>query len=139
MIKTEITSPLPQCAKDIRQAVFIEEQGFINEFDDIDKQAWHLVVYNDSIPISCCRFFKGNSDNEFIIGRLAVLKEYRGNQLGSLMMNEAEKYIKSLGGEKLSLSAQVRVRGFYEKLGYTAQGDTYLDEYCEHIHMVKAL
>ncbi|MGN0455947.1 MAG: GNAT family N-acetyltransferase [Acutalibacteraceae bacterium] len=139
MIKVQITSELPQCAKDIRQEVFINEQGFINEFDDIDKRAWHLVVYDEETPLACCRFFRGDTPNEFIIGRLAVLKEHRGKQLGALMMQEAEKYIKSIGGEKLSLSAQLRVREFYEKQGFTASGETYFDEYCEHIHMEKAL
>lgn len=139
MIKVQITSDLPQCAKDIRQQVFIKEQGFINEFDDIDKCAWHLVVYDEETPLACCRFFRGDTPNEFIIGRLAVLKEHRGKQLGALMMQEAEKYIKSIGGEKLSLSAQLRVKEFYEKQGFTASGDTYFDEYCEHIHMEKAL
>lgn len=139
MIKVQITSDLPQCAKDIRQQVFIKEQGFINEFDDIDKCAWHLVVYDEEMPLACCRFFRGDTPNEFIIGRLAVLKEHRGKQLGALMIKEAEKYIKSIGGEKLTLSAQLRVKGFYEKQGFTASGDTYFDEYCEHIHMEKAL
>lgn len=139
MIKVQITSELPQCAKDIRQEVFINEQGFINEFDDIDKRAWHLVVYDEETPLACCRFFRGDTPNEFIIGRLAVLKQHRGKQLGALMMQEAEKYIKSIGGEKLSLSAQLRVREFYEKQGFTASGETYFDEYCEHIHMEKAL
>lgn len=139
MIKVQITSELPQCAKDIRQEVFINEQGFINEFDDIDKRAWHLVVYDEETPLACCRFFRGDTPNEFIIGRLAVLKEHRGKQLGALMIQEAEKYIKSIGGEKLSLSAQLRVKEFYEKQGFTASGDTYFDEYCEHIHMEKAL
>lgn len=139
MIKVQITSELPQCAKDIRQEVFINEQGFINEFDDIDKRAWHLVVYDEETPLACCRFFRGDTPNEFIIGRLAVLKEHRGKQLGALMMQEAEKYIKSISGEKLSLSAQLRVKEFYEKQGFTASGETYFDEYCEHIHMEKAL
>ncbi len=139
MIKVEICSALPQCAKDIRQEVFVKEQGFVNEFDDIDAHAWHLVVYDEETPIACCRFFKGESPDEFIIGRLAVLKEHRGRQLGSLMMNEAERYIRSLGGNTLSLSAQLRVKEFYEKLGFSASGETYFDEYCEHIHMEKKL
>lgn len=139
MIKAQITSELPQCAKDIRQEVFINEQGFINEFDDIDKSAWHMVIYDEETPLACCRFFRDDTANKFIIGRLAVLKKYRGKQLGTLMIKEAEKYIKSIGGEKLSLSAQLRVKEFYEKQGFSASGETYFDEYCEHIHMEKAL
>ena len=42
-------------AKMIRQKVFVEEQGFENEFDDIDQRSLHLVVYQDNEPIGCAR------------------------------------------------------------------------------------
>ena len=38
----------------------------------------------------------------------------------------------------MELSAQVRVRPFYEALGYTAGDDEYLDEGCPYIHLEKA-
>ena len=31
-------------ARLIRQQVFVEEQGFVNEFDDIDHEAYHAVI-----------------------------------------------------------------------------------------------
>ena len=46
---------------------------------------------------------------------------------------------KALGGEKVVISAQCQARAFYEKLGYTAFGEEYLDEYCPHIDMEKKL
>lgn len=36
-------------------------------------------------------------------------------------------------------NSQCRAQGFYEKIGYVASGETYLDEDCEHIHMEKKL
>lgn len=51
----------------------------------------------------------------------------------------AEGWLRGRHVKRLALSAQVRVRPFYEKLGYTASGDEYLDEYCPHIHMEKEL
>ena len=54
-------------------------------------------------------------------------------------MQLIEAKVKQIGGKKLILSAQCRVQPFYEKLGYTARGEIYLDEYCEHIHMEKTL
>ena len=44
-------------AKMIRQKVFVEEQGFENEFDDIDQRSLHLVVYQDNEPIGCARMY----------------------------------------------------------------------------------
>lgn len=138
MIRVEILDKLLPEAKYIRENVFVKEQGFVNEFDETDKTANHMIVYEDDTPIACCRFFKGE-DDEYVIGRLAVLKEHRGKHLGSLMLSNAEEYIKRQGGKKLSVSAQVRVKSFYEKQGYKAFGEIYLDEYCEHIHMVKEI
>ena len=42
-----------------------------------------------------------------------------------------------MGADIISLSAQVRASGFYEKLGYKKHGEIYFDEYCEHIVMKK--
>ena len=38
-----IYDTLPDEAAEIRRAVFVEEQGFHNEFDEIDKRAKHIV------------------------------------------------------------------------------------------------
>lgn len=54
-------------------------------------------------------------------------------------MQIAETEIKNEGGQKIEVSAQVRVLEFYEKLGYNKISDIYFDEYCEHIRMVKEL
>lgn len=138
MTKVEIYNNLLPEAKYIREEVFIKEQGFVNEFDETDEIAKHMIVYEDNTPVACCRFFKGENE-EYIIGRLAVLKEHRGKHFGALMLSKAEKYINRQGGKSLSLSAQVRVQDFYEKLGYRSCGEIYFDEYCEHIHMVKEI
>ena len=38
---------LPPEAAAIRQAVFVEEQGFQEEFDAIDRHALHLLLFAD--------------------------------------------------------------------------------------------
>ena len=42
---------LPEEAKTIRRAVFMEEQGFQEEFDEIDGQAGHLVMFDGALPV----------------------------------------------------------------------------------------
>lgn len=121
----------------IREKVFVKEQGFKKEFDDIDKNAIHLVIYENSSPIANGRLYKEN--NNYIIGRIAVLKEYRGKHIGQKIVKLLEQKAKELGGTKISLSAQCHAQSFYENLGYTAIGEIYLDESCEHIHMEKSL
>lgn len=60
--------------KYIRTAVFIEEQGFINEFDDIDHSAVHLCAYLNDTAVGCLRFFPERNDaSVWHLGRVAVL------------------------------------------------------------------
>ena len=139
MYQIIVTDVLSEDAKFIRKKVFMEEQQFENEFDEIDSVAKHLVIYKDSAAIGCCRYFKDKHPNEYIIGRVAVLKEFRGKHFGEIILKEVETILRKENASKLSLSAQVRVQSFYEKQGFIPEGDIYFDEYCEHIHMIKPL
>lgn len=76
-------------AKDIREKVFVEEQHFENEFDDIDSWAIHLVVY-DKEAIGCARMYDDNG--VMILGRIAVLKEKRALHAGSYILSVLEKH-----------------------------------------------
>lgn len=57
MISFKTYSSLPADAVFIRQKVFVEEQGFQDEFDETDQKAQHIVLYMDSFPAAVCRFF----------------------------------------------------------------------------------
>ena len=130
----------PKRQKIYAQKVFVNEQKFENEFDDIDDIAYHLIIWEGEKAIANARLYReDNEKSSYIIGRLAVLKEYRKCHIGTKLMNLLEEKVKALSGEKISLSAQCRARAFYESLGYKASGDIYLDEYCPHIHMEKLI
>ena len=136
----KIFKTLPDESKSIRTAVFVNEQGFINEFDDIDCNATHIVLYNESdIAVATCRVFKGEEHNTYILGRIAVLKEFRNNGYGKNIITEAEKHVKNIGRTQIILHSQLRIKDFYKKLGYTEFGETDYDEDCPHIWMRKKL
>ena len=122
----------------IRTEVFVIEQQFKEEFDDIDHHCQHFVFYEENEPVAICRIYPYD-EKTYAIGRIAVRAPYRGQGLGSRVVREAEKYIKILGYTKVTLSAQVRAKAFYEKLGYVGEGETYYEEYCEHIRMRRHL
>lgn len=121
-------------AKDIREKVFVEEQHFENEFDDIDSWAIHLVVY-DKEAIGCARMYDDNG--VMILGRIAVLKEKRALHAGSYILSVLEKHARELGYHEVVLSAQLQAKPFYAKNGYISYGDVYYDEHTPHIHMKK--
>ena len=105
---------LPEEAIKIRNEVFVKEQGFVEEFDEIDDIAKHIVLYKKENPISTCRIYFNTEKQSFVIGRIAVVKEWRGKNIGTKIINIAEDSIKTDGGKSAMLSAQVRVAEFYE-------------------------
>ena len=132
-------SSLPDEAAAIRKAVFVDEQGFVDEFDSADNAATHIVLYNEAEPIACCRFFAGEKARVYVIGRFAVLKEHRNCGAGTLLLKEAERQIRDAGGKRITLAAQVRAKGFYAKAGYAPRGGEFLEQDYPHIWMEKAL
>ncbi len=130
---------LPEDAKNIRQTVFVEEQGFVNEFDETDNNCVHALLFYNGIAAATARMFIDNNGKSFHIGRVAVLKEYRGKELGTEIVNALCIEAKKKGAQICELSAQCRVTKFYESLGFKQSGDIYYDESCPHIHMEKIL
>ena len=76
----------------IREEVFVKEQGFQNEFDDIDDFATHICIYEDGKALGCVRFYVEN--DKMRIGRLAVLKQARKKHLGAYLLELAEREIR---------------------------------------------
>ena len=131
---------LPQGAAEVRRIVFMEEQGFVEEFDEIDGLAIHFLMCDGQRPVATCRLFADDATEQgWILGRFAVLREYRGQQLGRRLMEAVETHIKALGGKHIRLHAQCRVREFYGSLGFEAYGAVEPEEGCPHIWMKKTL
>lgn len=134
-----IEKNLPKEAGLIREEVFIKEQGFSSEFDETDNMCYHLLLTYGEAAAATGRMYKAENENTYILGRIAVLKPYRKKGCGSIVVKALEDKARELKGEKCRLSAQCQAVPFYEKLGYTAYGEEYLDEHCPHISMEKPL
>lgn len=124
----------------VRTAVFVEEQGFPLhiEIDTIDPTATHLVYYDrEKCPVATGRVF---ADGEaYHIGRIAVVRELRGEGLGRRVMEELEKLAYRQGGRRTILGAQCRAIPFYTHLGYRPIGEVFDEEGCPHQMMEKLL
>lgn len=127
-------------AKLIRSQVFIQEQNIPeeDEWDEQDAISLHFVIYDVSTdsknPIATARLLPNNS-----IGRVAVLKEYRGQGVGRLIMQKVIEQAKFEKRAWLKLSSQVHAIQFYESLGFNMQGTEYLDCGIPHIDMMMTL
>lgn len=138
-MELKVYDELPNEAKKIRMNVFINEQGFKNEFDETDETATHLVLFDEGKPIAVSRIYKGENAKSWHIGRVAVVKEYRGKGFGKIVMLTSEHEAQRLGAKEITVSAQVSAEKFYKSLGYSRKGEEYYDEHCPHIDMTKWL
>ena len=116
----------------IRTLVFIKEQAVAPDFewDEIDQVAVHLLATQNNKPIACLRIIDYHK-----IGRMAVLKEFRGNGLGATLLLEAVKICKANGSKTVHLSAQTHAIGFYEKCGFKVTSAVYQDVHIAHVDM----
>ena len=135
-----VSTTLPAEARKLRENVFIHEQGFQNEFDEIDESAHHVIYWENNRAIGTCRFFPAEEADTYYIGRMAVAKDHRHRQLGTVILEAAEDAIKKLGGQKVMLSAQVRAQTFYLRNGYTGDPEeVHMDEGEPHRWLYKKL
>lgn len=93
------------------------------EFDEHDDEnTKYIVVVDDYLPIATCRLFPLD-EQTIILGRVVVLPEYRHQGIGSLVVREAEHWAKELGFKTSRVESRDNKTGFYEKLGYVANGE----------------
>lgn len=125
---------------ELRRAVFIVEQGIseADEYDDLDAGAVHLLATVDTRPVGTARLLiKGDTGK---IGRLCVLADQRGTGLGARLVEAAIAHFRTLPGlTRAKLSAQDHAIGFYERLGFVAEGPFYDDAGIPHRDMVRLL
>jgi len=120
---SQITVKIKDNQKDaynVRLAVFVAEQKFQNEFDDIDNICDYVTLYDGEKTIATGRYFpdpKGQEDT-YVFGRIAVLKPYRENHIGMSVIVALETAAKLKGGKKAILLAEGHAVGFYEKCGF---------------------
>lgn len=130
-----IFDTLPDDSRRIRTEVFVDEQGFREEFDTDDNIATHIVGYINGNPVATCRILPQKGC--FTIGRVAVAKSFRNNGLGSRIIIAAEEHISKCGGGIIYIHSQLQAAPFYEKLGYKPTGETDFEEGCPHCMLTK--
>ncbi|KAF0092094.1 MAG: putative acyltransferase [Fusobacteria bacterium] len=142
VIEKKFFSELNDDLRSIRNKVFVDEQGFQDEFDNVylDQISVHLLVYIDGIAVATGRLFQKEPGSDvYMIGRVAVLPDYRNHHVGSLVLSILEEKAQEIGATSVELCSQCRVQGFYVKNGYKVIGDIYLDGDCPHIRMEKVI
>jgi predicted GNAT family N-acyltransferase len=121
----------------IRETVFIHEQGVPVEleWDGLDSACAHVLAWNNrGEAIGTARMQQNGT-----IGRMAVLKDWRGRGVGRALLRTLLDLAARRGLSRVTLSAQTHALGFYERAGFDVVGEPFIDAGIPHRKMVKEL
>jgi predicted GNAT family N-acyltransferase len=126
-------------AFEVRRQVFVVEQACPpeEEYDDIDASAQHFAAVEKGAVIGTARVYE--VEGRAKIGRVAVLKPWRGRGAGAGLMQAAHAWAKQKGYTEAVLHAQTPVIPFYERLGYVAEGEVFYEAAIPHRKMRRRL
>lgn len=117
----------------VRHPVFIDEQHVPAEleWDELDAPSHHvLALADDGTPIGTGRLTPRRT-----IGRMAVLREWRGRGVGEALLDALVQRARDLGWPEVTLAAQTHALGFYARAGFLPEGEHFDDAGIDHLLM----
>ena len=105
----------------IREAVFIREQGIPEaaEWDGLDGDCRHaLALSPQGDAIGCGRILPDGH-----IGHIAVLPQWRGQKVGTAIVEALLDYARAHDYPHASVDAQPGSMPFYQRFGFVEQGE----------------
>lgn len=117
----------------IRETVFIREQHVPVEleWDEFDTNCLHLLAMDSAEnPIGTARLL-----SDGLIGRMAVLKEWRGRGVGSALVLRLLEEARKRQIQQVALNAQLHATGFYLKFNFQMVGKEFMDAGIPHVRM----
>ena len=120
----------------IRERVFIKEQSvpIELEWDQYDDLATHWLALNGSEPVATVRLLRDGH-----IGRMAVLKQYRGNGVGRQLLQAVIEECRHRQLFNSYLYAQTHAIAFYQRMGFEVVGEEFMDAGIAHRKMIKTI
>lgn len=126
----------------IRIEVFVKEQSVPEDLerDEYDIDAIHALLIVDGQTIGTGRVFQKDAlSKTYFIGRLCVVKKYRGVGYGELVMKKLIEHAQQQGATECCIHAQRVSQLFYKKLGFIAEPDVFMEAGMEHVVMKLAM
>lgn len=107
----------------IRETVFVIEQAVPAdiEWDGLDRTCLHALAEDENRDAVAT----GRLHPSGKIGRMAVLREWRGHGAGAAVLEHLLEAARTAGLSEVYLHGQTRVLGFYARYGFVAEGDVF--------------
>jgi putative N-acetyltransferase (TIGR04045 family) len=126
----------------VRHRVFVELQGLfaetdVDRFDSMDSTL-HAVAIVDGSVVGTVRLYP-LFDGLWKGDRLAVLPDARVHRLGAALVQFAVRTAGSLGGERMIAQVQLSNVRFFQRLGWSLDGEPGLYHGAPHQPMAIAL
>ncbi len=119
----------------VREQVFVIEQEvpIEDEWDAFDARSRHVLARDaENRPIGT-----GRLTPERLIGRMGVLREWRGRGVGEALLKALLDQARALGYPAVEMHAQVHAIPFYAKYGFQAYGEEFVE--CAITHKMMRL
>jgi GNAT superfamily N-acetyltransferase len=104
---------LPGDVISIRHAVFGRSE------DERDPLSWNALIYSDGVPAATGRIWW--ADDAYWLGDLCVLKAFRGQKIGDLLLRLLLFKAQSHAAREVRLICPPDVAGFFSRLGFQAE------------------
>ncbi|WP_263263824.1 GNAT family N-acetyltransferase [Pseudomonas sp. RIT-PI-S] len=120
----------------IRESVFVAEQAVApeQEWDSEDETAIHFLAEESGFAIGTARLLPDG-----YVGRLSVLKDWRGLKVGDALMQAVIAEASQRGIGELKLTAQLYATAFYQRFGFEVVSEEFLEAGLPHVDMVRRL
>ena len=103
-----------------------------------EKDSFHLALRKGAVLVACL-VLKPLDERCIKMRQLAVRESSQGKGVGRELVNYAESFAKGRGYVEIVLHARETARGFYWKLGYEVEGNSFAEVGLPHLFMRRML
>lgn len=123
----------------IREKVFVEEQRVpaSEEYDEYEQSSQHFLAFFNDVPCGTARWRYTSKGVK--LERFAVLPAYRSQKVGSALVQHLLEDVRKqqqAAGKSIYLHAQLTAMPLYQKFGFNAIGDQFIECDIAHYTMI---
>ena len=125
----------------LRNDILRKPLGLTLQPEELEKEKDDVLMgafEDDDRLLGCCLLTKMDTTT-IRLRQMAVPNSMQGKGIGRALMIFAENIARDLGYKKLTMHARKTALGFYQKLGYRATGNEFMEVTIPHFIMEKAL
>ena len=126
----------------LRSAIFVVEQNCVfPDMDDKDYSSYHLCGWNNEKLVAYTRLLPpGLAYENCSIGRVVTAASVRRQGIGKILMKKSIEACQQLfSSQDIEIGAQLYLEQFYSSFQFKREGEVYLEDGIDHIHMRRPL